>query len=105
MRDLTLELCRTSPPLLINLPNQARVSSLKNSVVQKQSMKERRSEERGRRRNEKKMKDVYASIRILILNASDSTIHWKEDLLGWTELLHTAKSTICCLQIHSISEE
>lgn len=84
MRDLTMELCRTSPPLLINLPNQARVSSLKNSVVQKQFMKERRSEQGGRRRNEKKMKDVYASILILILNASDSNIHWKEDLLGWT---------------------
>lgn len=84
MRDLTMELCRTSPPLLINLPNQARVSSLKNSVVQKQFMKERRSEQRERRRNEKKMKDVYASILILIVNASDSNIHWKEDLLGWT---------------------
>lgn len=84
MRDLPMELCRTSPPLLINLPNQARVSSLKNSVVQKQFMKERRSEQRGRRRNEKKMKDVYASILIRTLNASDSNIHWKEDLLGWT---------------------
>lgn len=84
MTDLTLGLCRTSTPLLTKLLNQAWVSSLKSSVAQKQSTKERRSNQRVQRGNEKKMKDVYASILILILNASDSNIHWKDDLLGWS---------------------
>lgn len=93
-RELTLGLCRGSPPLLTELLDPVWVSSLKNSVDQKQSMKERRKEQKVRVKNEKKHNDRF----IDILNVNDLNIHWKCDLLYWTKLLHTANSTICCLQ-------